>query len=1187
MKRISILALCLFLAVVGVSAAFANNGGDEGPLKMAADGKQIHQVFTGVNNGMMKAGTDTFYLYGGPSSFTDANVHPTPANAPENLGPWPLGMFSQYTSALAPGTLQVQGWTSEDLTRPIVHWHGSTIWADATAGGVAADSLFTGTGSNQVVASHHQKVPGSNDYSGYGNLWKDWLVFQYDMSNANPVVTWNPGDPVNVKLTAEYKCDLEHCCDYLMFEYEWAGNDVDAGWHSVADLDVSTFGDDPNNPGTDIYKARLFDSEDPNHDGAAGAITYPSGRLLGGTNISLRIQVFSDSGWSDEDGRPSGGGTYPRGGAFVDNIHVYVDANGSGFTQVSFADWEGATITDQAEGTILGLNNGGYPGKGGQEGTAGWTPESASYCGDFSHVIPSFIEGDIDVCRENNTPMLSFINTGTQVAGVGPSVQSSGTPYGLPPDYYVFEYQGGLLAPGIDAVYNKFESPVIRVNPAGSTATNGGFWMGFTIWSDLPPVPNFIMWRWSVRSHTQAGGWTPWNDCTYHYYGASVTWSNQIYSITDKIVSGADSMQVAFMGRDASLAFTGSPSPNATAAPEFDNVWVKRFEIGGPSISVPANSLFNDSFPPDGTTTSAVRMDPGANIGGTGSTTTVYVPQDSLAVEVKPIIAGTSLVDFGQMYVAHMANPAYAWNTTVRPGINDILSVSDAGTASSLAAAAADLAHPTWHVYTYYVNGQQCTLNGSPVADNYYFDLPDGPVDNYHGTSENALVFPGDVLHYYLEFDDNASGWSTAPGAVVVSGQGGAPVSSFTDFSYQSTWSRQWSMRALPSNDGGSTQPGVLWWNDVDSRGNDNEIVQAFAQNGMLEGRDYDTYVTKGASSGMGNGLGSNGEHGATAGQLSGYDCLFYTMQTLREPALSNGQKGTDGNDWSDDVGLLTLWHDQDADRHAAFFGENFADAMHNQAATDPATETFMSSYLGVQWVNDDLNFSHNLDDQVASVVVPTGNGNSAGKFVTSYSPYGGCLVINDWDQIQAVGGAVVAHVFTDPSGAPYTTPRVASVYYDRLDGTATYRKVDVTFPYDPLYIRDEFTNPQNSGPITARGFLFGELLSAFDCTVGTPAVGTSALPKKLVVSQNYPNPFNPSTTIKYSMPVRGQVSIKVYNLRGSLVTTLVDGIQDAGEHNVIWSGKDNRGASVSTGIYLYKVKTLDSEIVKKMALIK
>ncbi len=240
MKRTSILALCLVLAVFGVSAAFAVDGGNgpvatnhEGPLKYAdQNGNQISKVYSGVNNGLAKAGSDTFYIYGGPASFTNANTHASPS-------PWPDGMFQTF---LAGGSPQLQGWTSEDLTEPPVHWHGSTVNGGSTMLGVAVDSLFPdpGTGNpNQVVAAHHEPA-SAVDYTGYGNLWKDWLILDFDMSTTSHT----SGADATVQFTAYYKADLESCCDFLTFEWYSA----DSGWNTVAALDVSTYGLD--NQGT-------------------------------------------------------------------------------------------------------------------------------------------------------------------------------------------------------------------------------------------------------------------------------------------------------------------------------------------------------------------------------------------------------------------------------------------------------------------------------------------------------------------------------------------------------------------------------------------------------------------------------------------------------------------------------------------------------------------------------------------------------------------------------------------------------------------------------------------------------------------------------------------------------------------------------------------------------------------------
>ena len=85
----------------------------------------------------------------------------------------------------------------------------------------------------------------------------------------------------------------------------------------------------------------------------------------------------------------------------------------------------------------------------------------------------------------------------------------------------------------------------------------------------------------------------------------------------------------------------------------------------------------------------------------------------------------------------------------------------------------------------------------------------------------------------------------------------------------------------------------------------------------------------------------------------------------------------------------------------------------------------------------------------------------------------------------------------------------------------------------------------------------------------------------------NYPNPFNPSTTIAYSIPNDGKVGLKVYNIKGQLVKTLVRGEQQAGSYEAVWNGKDNNKKSVSSGIYFYKLSTKDKTIMKKMLLLK
>ena len=89
-------------------------------------------------------------------------------------------------------------------------------------------------------------------------------------------------------------------------------------------------------------------------------------------------------------------------------------------------------------------------------------------------------------------------------------------------------------------------------------------------------------------------------------------------------------------------------------------------------------------------------------------------------------------------------------------------------------------------------------------------------------------------------------------------------------------------------------------------------------------------------------------------------------------------------------------------------------------------------------------------------------------------------------------------------------------------------------------------------------------------------------LPESLVLQQNFPNPFNPSTAIKYSLPKAQMVTLKVYNVLGEQVTTLVNAHQTPGYYSVVLDG--NRLAS---GIYFYILRTDNFSSVHKMMLLK
>lgn len=85
----------------------------------------------------------------------------------------------------------------------------------------------------------------------------------------------------------------------------------------------------------------------------------------------------------------------------------------------------------------------------------------------------------------------------------------------------------------------------------------------------------------------------------------------------------------------------------------------------------------------------------------------------------------------------------------------------------------------------------------------------------------------------------------------------------------------------------------------------------------------------------------------------------------------------------------------------------------------------------------------------------------------------------------------------------------------------------------------------------------------------------------------NYPNPFNPETTISYQLSENSEVELKIYNIKGKKVKQIVSDQLLAGQHSVVWNGRDDNGESVSSGIYFYKLKTDNYEETKRMILLK
>ena len=88
-------------------------------------------------------------------------------------------------------------------------------------------------------------------------------------------------------------------------------------------------------------------------------------------------------------------------------------------------------------------------------------------------------------------------------------------------------------------------------------------------------------------------------------------------------------------------------------------------------------------------------------------------------------------------------------------------------------------------------------------------------------------------------------------------------------------------------------------------------------------------------------------------------------------------------------------------------------------------------------------------------------------------------------------------------------------------------------------------------------------------------------------LNQNHPNPFNPETTISFSIESRENVNLSIFNLKGQKVKTLLKKELISGQHSKVWTGDNDNGIQVASGIYFYKLTIGEHTQTKKMIMLK
>ena len=727
-------------------------------------------------------------------------------------------------------------------------------------------------------------------------------------------------------------------------------------------------------------------------------------------------------------------------------------------------------------------------------------------CGSFAAVWP--ILADLDPCRGNTTPQVAFIDDGQVVPGTGGYLCTTWC-YG--PSGYIVNPEGGRLGPP-NGIKCEIWSPVLEWPEGGYDGAILSY-DGYRH-EKLGPTWPAVCFRYRLRSTDDPLSTAEW------YWNGWVTFGGPDYfrrtlDVTDDFEPGRTHAQISLGIWD----IPDWPGTDGTPAPYFDNVSFKVFTYSGPSLSIGTPNLAQDNFPEIGAIdygnlgANHVRFDAG------WYDEEEQTIQDVIWFSSKPVRTGSVLAGHPRMYYKLQPNPLFdPYRTSGLPNEGFV---------------EADSAR--WD-------------NGQAIAGAWVVDLPD-----------TAFFYPGDVIHYYLEAQDDLSGdIGTTILPEDTTGFGTLPG----DPGYVPMLYSEWFVvRALPSLTEASpgSQPAILLYDDGYSGG---EWTVALGNLGYAEGIDYDKYFTHNGSRTSGNaGMGPR----ATATQLAHYTTLLYASGDLDFWTLLE-----------EDVSLLDSWLTI-GNKNMFITGNSFAYDMFVNGSGN--MYNFMNNWVSVNFLQSDV--SSLIENQTTALVraVP---GNPIFYAVDEWLAAGSCPEQQQFDAVQPAGNAVSIAEFTNPSGQGGVYPYAAATYYHNENHNTT----TIYMPYDFQFI----WTPQSGGgldpvPSATRTHMLNDILFAFGHS-GSSLVTDVPDGDEFAV-KSYPNPFNPSTKIAYHMPRRGELSIKIYNIRGELVRTLIDAVVTAGEGFVMWDGTDRRGQAVASGVYFYETQSLGQTYVNKLALVK
>ncbi len=686
----------------------------------------------------------------------------------------------------------------------------------------------------------------------------------------------------------------------------------------------------------------------------------------------------------------------------------------------------------------------------------------------------------------------------------------------------------------------EIRSPQFPWTGSGATAQ-----LLFDVYQDMP-LTNLVFYRWHVRAWP---GDCPgvWRKRAFVYYGDGKDWVHTIWSVGDLLGPSPDYVQISLGVVDMCGVWCGLMGDGLchSHSPLFDNVEFRRISTTGPQWYARDIDLFQDTFPTNGTAVGTGRIDAAIDRAAYNSPT-IY-PGDSASITCADPVSGLLTPEphtgFGGAVYFHLAvhprsQPGKMTPTELEED-NFRWPLVDSTVVGSM----------TWYKFrcdTAFI--EQAGSRTGPVPDKWCIDLNDNVFTN------------GDTLMFFFGAENTVGEityWSEFTGTV-------------TDFN--ETAAAPMEMQILP---GGGYERGVdvLYVDNFSGQGAQIFFETVFQ---MLDPtyRGVDRYDKRGPSSCVGNSLGRQVKN-VYQQLIPIYRTILWNSGNLREGTVGDG---TGDPEKADDWAVLYTFLDQHTNPNEAgiyFSGDDLAEEW--KELTGSAALQFRDVYMPHLLVTG----SHVLAHGVSPLVI----GEDGGIFdhgvpleEDTIVAYGGCPIINDFDQLQPIGSTDLEMTY----GGTGLATDGAVIYFDSTNALGNPARV-VLSGFSFHSIRDD-----RPADIPDRADHLYNILTILG-VLPDPVDITDYPQYHWNLSQNYPNPFNPVTTISYSIKERSRVTLKIYNVAGQRVRTLVNKEQVPRQegYSVHWRGVSDAGEPVSSGVYFYKLTARNFTQTKKMVLLK